>query len=95
LHDAGHAAGAVRFSQIPTYSGAEPVIRVYRMPTAAIQYLTSLMEAYDGIGLVRTLDEKRGIVECWLMPDFLEAGEELIASVGEQWPVQVLGREFE
>ena len=85
-HFSGHSA---------PYPGAEPVIRVYQLPTAAIQYLTSLMEAYDGIGLVRTLDERRGIIECWLMPDFLEEGERLIADVAANWPVQALGREFE
>lgn len=78
---------------------AEPeeavVIRVYRMPPPEIGYVTSLVEASDNIGLVRTLDRNRGIVECWIMRDFLSDFEALIEALGREFPVQQLPREFE
>jgi hypothetical protein len=86
---------ARRFAGLPVHDGREPVIRVFQMPRPAIQYLTALAEASDGIGLVRTLDESRGIVECWMMPDFIGDFERLMAAVAGHWPVQALAKEFE
>lgn len=71
------------------------LIRVYRIPPREIGYLTSLMEASDGIGLIRTLDRSRGIIECWIMADFLEDFEALLRAVSKEFPVQSLPREFE
>ena len=84
-----------RFSSLAPHDGARPIIRVYQLAQPAIQYITALVEANDGIGLVRTLDEHRGIIECWLMPDFVEQYEQIIRSVAEQWPIQPLGAEFD
>ena len=84
-----------RFSSLPKYDGADPIIRVYQLPRPAIQYLTALVEASDGTGLVRTLDESRGIIECWIMPDFERDFALLIEAVARRWPIQELGRRFE
>lgn len=71
------------------------MIRVYRMPPREIGYLTSLVEAFDGIGLVRTLDRERGVIECWIMTDHAEAFEGLLNSLREEFPIQLLPAEFE
>lgn len=84
-----------RFARLPVHDGSAPLIRVLQLPPPAIQFLTALVEASDGIGLVRTLDEDRGIVECWMMPDYVEAFEKLLRSVAREWPMQSLDREFE
>jgi hypothetical protein len=84
-----------RFAALPKGEDRETLIRVHQLPTPAIRYLTALTEASDGIGLVRTLDEHRGIVECWVMPDFVEEFDRLIQAVASQWPIQTLGPEFE
>jgi hypothetical protein len=84
-----------RFAALPVHDGAPPLIRVYQLPQPAIQLLTALVEASDGIGLVRTLDEDRGIIECWIMPDFIEEYEAILRAVAQAWPLQPLGREFE
>lgn len=84
-----------RFSSLPPHGGEAPLIRVYQLPQPAIQFLTALVEASDGIGLVRTLDESRGIIECWIMPDFVPDYEAILQAVAQQWPIQPLGREFE
>ncbi|MCL5270759.1 MAG: DUF4911 domain-containing protein [bacterium] len=80
---------------LPPPCGDPPLIRAYQLPPPAIQFLTALMEACDGIGLVRTLDEDRGIVECWVMPDFAADFAALIDAVSREWPVQLLGEEFD
>lgn len=71
------------------------LIRVYRMPPSEIGYVASLVEACDGIGLVRTLDRNRGIIECWVMTDFAAEFEGLIESLRREFPVQLLPREFD
>ena len=83
------------FGALPGHDGAPPLIRVYQLPQPAIQFLTALVEASDGIGLVRTLDEDRGIIECWIMPDSIEEYDAILRAVAEDWPLQFLGREFE
>ena len=84
-----------RFANLPPHDGRPTLIRVYQIPPPAIQYLTSLAEASDGIGLVRTLDESRDIVECWIMPDFVEDFDALLAAVAEEWPIQPLAQGFD
>ncbi|HOE97252.1 MAG TPA: DUF4911 domain-containing protein [Candidatus Sumerlaeota bacterium] len=79
-----------RFEHLPPFPGLETIIRVYHLPPPAIQYLTALTEAADGVGLVRTLDEERGIVECWVMPDFEHEFDQILAATAAQWPLQPL-----
>lgn len=76
-------------------AGAPPLIRVYQMPPPAIAHITHLVEAYDGIGSVRTLDESRGIIECWVMPDAVHAFDRLLNQIGAEYPLQRLGRDFD
>jgi hypothetical protein len=70
------------------HSGQGPLIRVYQMPPEHIGFLTSLIEAYEGIGSVRTLDRTRGIIECWVMPDGAEAFEAVLGALRRRGPVQ-------
>ena len=84
-----------RFANLPPFEGAPPEQRVFQIPTAAIQFLTAWMEAADGIGLVRTLDEWRGLIECWVMPDYKAEFEQLIAALAAEWPIQEIASEFE
>ena len=84
-----------RFQSLPRHAGPPPMIRVYQLPRPAIQWLTALVEADGGAGLVRTLDEDRGIVECWIMPDFASEFERILQATARRWPIQPLGREFE
>ncbi|MEN6627631.1 MAG: DUF4911 domain-containing protein [Candidatus Sumerlaeia bacterium] len=84
-----------RFQNLPVHDGRPPEILVLQLPPPAIQYLTAHVEASDGIGVVRTLDEDRGIIECWVMPDYKEEFDALLNWTATQWPIQRLGREFE
>jgi hypothetical protein len=86
---------AGRFDCLPPPAPAPPLIRVYQLPTAAIQYLTAHVEACEGIGLVRTLDEERGIIECWIMPDYEEDFARQLRAIAQEWPIAPLDRPFE
>ena len=59
MNSAGPTPPVERFAVLPAFDGPQPEIRVYQLARPAIQFLTSLVEAAEGIGLVRTLDEQR------------------------------------
>lgn len=84
-----------RWERLPVYDGSEPLIRVYQLPPEAIAFLTAHMEASDGVGLVRTLDESRGLIECWVMPHYLDVFEALMDALAKQFHVQEIGKEFD
>ena len=48
-----------------------------RIQRTEIGFLNSIIESYEGIGVVRTLDAQSGIVELWLPSEF----EKLIVTV--------------
>lgn len=60
------------------------------IPSDQIGYLTNIVEAYDGIGLVRTLDRQRGIVELWVMPDWADSIDNLLRALQKEFPIQRL-----
>ena len=84
-----------RFASLPPHDGSAPEIRVYQAPPDEIGYLVSLVEAYEGIGLVRTLDRSRGIIETWSMPDARETFAGVLAAAARQFPIQPLERDFD
>ena len=43
-----------------------------RIHRADIGFLNSIIESYEGIGVVRTLNAQSGIIELWLPPEFEE-----------------------
>lgn len=73
----------------------EPEIAVYQVPITKIGYLTSLLEAHEGVGQIRTLDKSRGIIEFWIMPDFATDFANLLDSVRDEVKLQRLSRNFE
>lgn len=82
-----------RFARFRPPEGSESLetrILVLQVPPSEIGYLCNLVEAYDGIGLVRTLDRARGIIECWVPPDTLATFERLLELVAREFPVQRL-----
>ena len=85
----------MRFEDFPPYKGGDPIILLFQVPSTSIGYLSSLVEACEGIGLVRTLDEGRGIIECWTMPDSHRDFMSLMEAFGKEYPVQPLDREFD
>ena len=83
-----------QFSRIKGHAPTPPLIRVYQIPPAEIGYLTNIVEAYDGIGLVRTLDKERGIVELWIMDDYELEFDHLLGSMAGEFPMQRLESDF-
>ena len=55
-----------------------------------IHFLVGVFESYDDFGIVRTLDQKRGLVEVMLSPDYVEEARKLLASLAGEISVRIL-----
>lgn len=53
--------------------------RFFRVPVEQIGYVRAIVEAYDGLAIVRAPDANRGEVE-WIIGDGLEAEADALAS---------------
>ncbi len=49
-----------------------------------IGFLNSIIEGYDGIAVVRTVDPKEGILELWVSPFFEDITSEVMKSLAEE-----------
>ncbi len=49
-----------------------------------IGFVNSIIEGYDGIAVVRTLDPKEGILELWVSPFFEDVTTEVMKSLAEE-----------
>ena len=73
-----------------------------------IAYLKFIIESYEGIGIVRTVDQKRAIVDLLVVEDSLQFARSILASlqqevslteisrppdIGEDWLLQELATE--
>lgn len=52
--------------------------RWFRVPLGEIAYVRAIVEAYDGVALVRAPDPRRGEIE-WMIGDGLEAEADALA----------------
>ena len=58
-----------------------------------IAFLCNLLGSYEGMGIVRTLDAKQGIVEMMVAPAFRETALALLDSLSKgEVPLRVLDR---
>ena len=63
------------------------------MAPADMGYVNSIIEAYEGLGLARTTDNKAGIMEVWVMPGFEEDFRAIAASLAAETGLEVLEKE--
>lgn len=50
----------------------ETAIHLAKVESREIGYINSIVESYEGIGIIRTRDAHLGLLECWIVPDFRE-----------------------
>jgi hypothetical protein len=73
-----------------------------------IAYVKFVLESYDGVGIIRTVDRKKAIIVALVVEDFLAAARALFASlrgevdiaeiarpaeIGDDWLMQELSEE--
>lgn len=75
-----------------------------------IAYVKFVLESYDGVGIIRTVDRRKAIIVALVVEDFLAAARALFASlkdeiviveiprpaeIGDDWLMQELSEEVE
>ncbi|UCD12846.1 MAG: DUF4911 domain-containing protein [Nitrospinaceae bacterium] len=60
------------------------------IPKEEIAYLVSLFEGYDNLAVVRTLDNKRGLIELMVAPDYLDDTRRLLEALKDEIPLRLL-----
>ncbi|MDP0488239.1 MAG: DUF4911 domain-containing protein [Fusobacterium sp. JB021] len=50
-----------------------------------IDFINKIMEAYEGIGVVRTNDPKKGLITIITTTDFKETAKEIIIDLGKNY----------
>jgi hypothetical protein len=57
---------------------------------ADIAWLVNVVESYEAIAIPRTIDQKEGIVELLVSPDYVDDALALIESLGEETHIRIL-----
>lgn len=58
-----------------------------QIPRREIAYLTFVLESYEGVAAVRTVDPRKGIVELMVSPYYQEEMREILKSLAEEFPI--------
>lgn len=71
------------------YPGEAELVYEAQVPPSEIHYVCSITEAYEGLAVVRTKDEKLGIVQFWVPTSVQGDFEEFLARLSEEIPLSV------
>ena len=64
-----------------------------RIPPREIAYLSFVLESYEGVAAMRTVDPRRGIVEVMVSPSYEEEIGEILTDLAQEFPVHRMVRE--
>ena len=84
----------MRYKKYPPFKG-DVQIFVAATDPKEIGYINSIIESYEGMGLVRTRDERQGVIEFWVAPDFLDLFHQVLRSLSTELPITLVSTEPE
>jgi hypothetical protein len=73
----------------------QTVRRMYRVDTSQISFLKFILEAYDGMAQLTTLNPGLGLVEVYVASGCLKDFEKLILNLKKQMPIEIMGHSGE
>ena len=66
----------------------ETIQKYFRVQRKNIAFLKFVLEAYDGVAVMRTLESHEGVVELMIAPDFEREVNELLDNLRDEFEVQ-------
>jgi Domain of unknown function (DUF4911) len=58
------------------------VVEIYlELPPADIAFVKFILESYEGVGVMRTIDRTKAVVVLMIAPDFLDDARAILASL--------------
>lgn len=67
----------MKFANLPRHSG-DCLLYRGQVPSENIAFLVSLVEAHEGLAIVRTKDARAGKVEFWVTPEMREDFDDFV-----------------
>lgn len=68
------------------------VLRFFQLPKSKIVELNYVLAGYEGMGVVRTVDAARGIIEIIIAPDFEPGFNELFSKIAPEFQMTEVPR---
>lgn len=62
----------------------ETIQKYFKVDKKNIAFLKFVLEAYDGMAVIRTLDPREGVIELMIAPDFEKDVEEILDSLRDE-----------
>lgn len=66
----------------------ETIQKYFRVQRKNIAFLKFVLEACDGVAVMRTLDPREGVVELMIAPDFERDVKEILYGLRDEFEVQ-------
>lgn len=63
------------------------VLRFFKLPRNKIVEFNFILAGYDGMGVIRTIDRARGIVEVMLSPFYEQEFDRLVSSISAEFQI--------
>ncbi len=64
------------------------ICRYFKVAHRDMVFLKFILEAYEGMNVMSTVDNKAGIIRIAIMPGFVADMDELLADLGRQAPME-------
>ena len=61
-----------------------------QVPRAEIGYVKFIFESYEGVAVLRTLDQRQGLLVVLAVPDFVEQAQAVVASLADEIDCRVV-----
>jgi hypothetical protein len=59
-----------------------------QIPPQEIAFLSFILESYEGVAIVRTVDPHQGLVELMVSPDYQEEIKEILKDLAQEFPIK-------
>lgn len=59
-----------------------------RIPPEQIGYVNAILDAHEGIAVMRTRNRNRGTVEFWVAPAVVDDFKQIMAGIGEEVAIE-------
>ena len=66
----------------------ETIQKYFKIARKDISFLKFIIEAYEGMAVVRTLDSREGMIELMIAPDFEKEVEELLIDLRDEFEIK-------
>jgi hypothetical protein len=59
-----------------------------QIPPQEIAFLSFILESYEGVAIVRTVDPHKGLIELMVSPDYQQEIREILKDLAREFPIQ-------